>query len=220
MKISKLDFYGNPNIGLYAYATDKYCLLGHGISQKYAAELERILQVPVYRTNIAGMSLIGVMITGNKNCLLVPKIVFDEELKQLENLGIKYKIVGEDLTALGNNILCNDNGAVINYEYSETAMSEIRKALGVETVKAKINSLGIVGSAAAMNSKAGIVHPEISQEELKLIEKTLGIKFQRTTVNFGNPFVSSGIIMNSNGLLMGDPTTTIEVMQIQETFME
>ncbi|MCX6709716.1 MAG: translation initiation factor IF-6 [Candidatus Woesearchaeota archaeon] len=218
IRISKLSMYGNPNIGLYCYATDRYCLVGRVVSDKFASEIGKILGVPVHRINIAGISLIGDLIAGNDRCLLVPKIVFDDELSELDRLGIKYRVVGGDLTALGNNMLANNNGAVISSEYSDEETLEIEEALGVKVLRAKIGQMTIVGSSAIMNATSGVINPNISPAEKSLFEDTLKVKFYRSTVNFGNPFVKSGMILNSKGLILGDPTTTIELMQIQEAF--
>jgi len=220
MKIAKLSFYGNPNIGLYAYATDRYCLVGRGVADRFISDIEKHLGVPVHRVNIAGTSLIGALVAGNSRCLLLPKIVFDDEIKELEAFGITCRVLNTDLTALGNNIVCNDRGAIISAEYSDDEKKAIEEALGVPAAKMKIGGVDVVGSSVAANQRAGLIHIGASGEEKREVEKMLGISLERTTVNFGNPYVSSGLILNSKGLIMGEPTTTIEVMQIQDAFME
>ncbi len=39
--------HGNPNIGLYGYCTDKYCIVGRDINKEKQAEIKKILRVPV-----------------------------------------------------------------------------------------------------------------------------------------------------------------------------
>jgi translation initiation factor 6 len=220
MKIAKISFYGNPNVGLYAYATDKYCLVGRGVEDKFASEIEKNLCVPVHRINIAGTSLIGALLAGNSKCLLVPKIAFPEEIAELTKLGINCKILESDQTALGNNIACNDKGAIISPEYSKEEQEFIEESLGVQSVKMNIGMVDVTGSTVVVNSKAGLIHIYASDSEKKEAERVLGVSLERTTVNFGNPYLRSGIILNSNGLIMGEPTTTVEVMQIQDAFRE
>ncbi|MEM0231434.1 MAG: translation initiation factor IF-6 [Candidatus Woesearchaeota archaeon] len=220
MKIAKMSFYGNPNIGLYAYANDRFCLLGRDVPRQYEEQIAKYLGVPVYRINIAGTSLIGALIAGNEHCILVPKIAFEEELRELTKLGINFKVFDSDLTALGNNIACNNRGAVVSDEYSQRETELISELLNVKAVRMSIAKSKAVGSSIISNSKAGLINPEASESEKKTAENILGVHLERTTINFGNPFVSSGVILNSRGLIMGDPTTTIEVMQVQDAFQE
>ena len=82
-------FQSNPNVGLYAYSSDNICLVGHMVPQKLHAKISDILRVPVYQLNIAGTSLLGVFCSGNSRCLLLPPIVFNEELKVLAEKTLK-----------------------------------------------------------------------------------------------------------------------------------
>ena len=65
---------GNPNVGLYGYANDQYCLLGTEVPSKTAKKIEKVLKVPTHRISMCGTSLVGVFVTGNNKCLLVPEI--------------------------------------------------------------------------------------------------------------------------------------------------
>ena len=80
----KISFNGNPNIGLYGFATDSYCLMPIHLSSKIIAQIKHALDVPVYQVSIAGTDLLGALCSGNSDLLLVPEIIRDEEIKQLE----------------------------------------------------------------------------------------------------------------------------------------
>lgn len=198
------DFNGNPNLGLYAFATDSYCLVGRGLPEAELAEIKKTLNVPVHVISICGTSMTGVFLAGNSNKLLVPSIAFEEELKQLDELNIDYEIIHTKLTALGNNILCNDAGAIVNPEFEERVIDEIKEKLGVPVITSMISELEIVGSLAVLNSRGFcLVHDGIKDFEKKLLEKHLKVKCRDGTVNMGSPYVNSGIIVNKNGFAIG-----------------
>lgn len=205
---------GNPNVGLYGYCNDKYCLLGLDVSRKKAREIEKILKVPVHRLNIAGTSLVGVFCAGNNSCLLLPNIVFEDELKQLDKLKIKYKVIDTKLTALGNNVLCNDNGAFVNPNFSAVQKKKIRQALNVKVVPGQIAELDTTGSLGILNEKGCLLHRDTHQRTIKFLEGLLKIKCDTGSVNLGNPFVSSGVLCNSNGFVVGNQSGGPEISHI------
>jgi translation initiation factor 6 len=201
--VATMAFDNNPNIGLYAFATDEYCLIGHDIPEKFIPEMEEVLDVPVHRVNIAGTSLIGVFCTGNKNKLLVPHIIQPDEIKELEKLKINFEIIESKITALGNNITTNDTGAVVSTEFPDAVVEVIAKALAVPTKKGKVSELDNVGSCLVVNNEGGLVHRGIKSFELKFLENLFHCEILDGTVNMGNPYVKSGIISNSHGFIIG-----------------
>ena len=216
MHFIKTSFNGNPNIGLYAYATDEYCLIGEHIQKEKLHLIEKVLKVPIHQLSMCGTSLIGVFCAGNKNTLLVPELAFDNELKHLDHLGIKYKVLTTRHTALGNNIVANENGCLVSTEFSADNKKRIRQSLGVPLRPGKIASQPTVGSAAILSKRGCLVHRDITDAELKYAENILGVKCHPATVNMGNPHVKSGLIMNSNGFIIGSLSGSPEIMFIEE----
>ena len=215
MKTFRTNFNGNPNVGLYGYCTDKYCLLGHVVSDEKVADVEKALKVPVHRVTMCGTSLVGVFVTGNSKTLLVPEIAFENELAKLEELGIKYTVVKANATAFGNNILCNDDGCVVNAEFTEEQKKKIQEALGVPIETGTIAGLDIVGSVAVLNGKGGLIHRDVEDDEKAKIEKVLGIKFAHSTINMGSPHLRSGILCNDNGMVVGDASGGPELVEAE-----
>jgi translation initiation factor 6 len=216
MKLFKTNFQGNPNVGLYAFCTDSYCLVAPEFTKKQVATFEKVLGVPVHQIRISNTSLLGALLSGNSSMLLVPDIVHKDELKELDKLDIPYTIVPGKLTALGNNILCNDTGAVVNVDYSPADRKRISEALGVPVVATYISDAEVCGSCAVLNKDVVVLHAFSEKKHVEVVEKCLGIKSVPGTVNFGSPYVGSGVFANSNGMIVGDKSTALEIENIYE----
>ncbi|MGM5485153.1 MAG: translation initiation factor IF-6 [Nanobdellota archaeon] len=222
MHLLRTNISGNPNVGLYGYATDDFCLLGREVPEELSEEISKILDVPVYRLNLAGTSLLGVFLTGNSSSLLVPSIAFPNEIKKLEEIGSKHsfsvKVIDTELTALGNNMFCNDSGCMISPDFDEKAGKQISEALGMEVKRGKVASLPTIGSLVSFNSKGCAVHRDAEQFEVDFVKEVLGIESETSTVNMGNPFVRSGILVNDKGLIVGDASGGPEVNHLDHVF--
>jgi len=216
MHVLKMDFNGNPNVGLYAYANDEFCLVGKDISVESAKKISKVLGVPVHRITMCGTSLIGVFVAGNSRCILVPSIAFEEELAVLDKLKIKYKVFETKLTALGNNILVNDKGCIVNPEFSKEERAVISEALGVDAKKGRISGLDIVGACATYNDKGIVIHRDVVSKEADVISQELGLECTNGTVNMGSPYVSSGLIANSKGFVVGELSSGPEIQFVDE----
>ncbi|MBT3720732.1 translation initiation factor IF-6 [archaeon] len=202
MHILKTDYNGNPNIGLFCYATDKYCLVPVSMQEKEVEKIKEALDVPAHRIKVAGTDLLGVFFSGNEEILFVPKIMFDKELKVLDELKIKYQVIDSDLTALGNNMVVANDSCILNPDFEDNVIKKISKIF--KTKKGQISGLNIVGSLAKGNKTHMVVSSEIEESELKFLKDNLKLEITKATVNFGSPYVSSGIVCNSNGFLVGD----------------
>ena len=215
----KLDINGDPNIGLYGVATDKFCLLGKSVPEKLAKKIEAVLKVPVYQIKLYGTDLIGIFAVANSNCVLIPDIIFEKELAELKKLPIKFELIKTEKTALNNNILCNDKIAFASKEYTKEEVEKIKQALGVKVVQMPIAGTNLPGSCSILTSKGAIFNPNIKPSEIKQIEAELGFEIGLGTINLGNNFVASGLIANSNGFIVGSLTSGFEIMRIDEALI-
>jgi translation initiation factor 6 len=186
------------------------------VPAKKAKELERILNVPVHQITMCGTSLVGAFVTGNSKTLLVPEIAFDYELAQLEKLGIDYTVIQAKLTALGNNLLCNDKGCLANPDFSADQKKSIRQALGTSLKPGKIAGLNTVGSLGALNSNGCVVHRDITRAETRFVEDLLGIRCFPSTINLSSPYIRSGLLCNDHGFIVGDASGGPEITNIDE----
>ena len=216
-KFLKAKFYGDPNVGMYGFATDDYCLLGLEPNKKLLAKIETTLDTKIKVATVAGTELIGLFVAGNKNGILLPHIVEDYEIKKLKALGLNIEVIASRETALGNLILCNDKGCLIS-EKLRRFKKKISDVLDCEVETGKVAGLEIIGSAALANNIGCLCHMEAEEREMKKIEEILKVKVDVGTVGYGSPFIRSGIIVNSKGVLFSELSTGPEMGRYEEVF--
>ena len=221
MTLNKLSIHGNVNIGIYIFANDTFAIVPKGTDRKIIDIIAETLNVDVIEARISDLSIIGVMVAGNNNGLILPRIIKESEIHDLKKALAKYDIniaiVESKYTAMGNLILANDNAAVVYPGFEEEALNTIKETLGVETiVKKYIAGIPVVGSVGVITNKGGILHPGTSDSELDELEKIFKVPLMTGTVNFGVVFLRSGLVANTHGVLVGENTTGPEIVRIQE----
>jgi len=60
--------------------------------------------------------------------------------------------------------------------------------------------------------------PETDEEDIKNFSNVLGVNIEPATINGGIPFVSSGILANSNAVVVGNLTNGPEIMMLTRAF--
>ena len=215
MPVSKRNLMKNPNIGLYLFATEKICLAPDYIREKDAKEIADILDVEVIKTRIAGTSLIGVFVAGNSNGIIVPWIARESEVEALKEIGINVLVVKDRVTALGNLVAANDKGVLVSEAVSMRAAIEIEKFLGVKMERMNIAGIEVVGAATVATNKGFLTHPSAQPDEVAKLTSLFEVPGDTTTVNFGDPFVRTGIVANSKGVLVGEDTSPVELLKIE-----
>ncbi len=208
-RILKTDFEGDENLGLIGSATDSYCILGIKPKKKFS-----IVKVPVYRCSAMRTGLVGIFISGNSSGIIAPSMLEKEEIDELKKI-TKTLVIDTEYTALGNLILMNDNGIVLSpmiRKYKKKIEAFFRLPCAVT----KIANTGVVGSAAIATNKGCLVHPNIKEKEKDILEQTLKVPVDIGTVAFGSPFLGSGIVANSFGLIVSETTSGPELGRIVE----
>ncbi len=211
--ILKTSFHNNPNIGLYGFATDSYCLLPLDIKKELVENIKEVLKVPVYQLTIFNSDLLGVFCNGNNEILLIPNLTTKHEINTLEKLKINFKIINTKFTALGNNLLIKDKICLTNQNLEKDAKEQLEK-IGFKIEEGKIVGISTVGSCAVLTKKGCLLNLNASQQDIKKIENLFKLEPDIGTVNMGNPYVHSGIIANSNGYIIGAQTSGPEIMRI------
>ncbi|HEU97506.1 MAG: translation initiation factor IF-6 [Fervidicoccaceae archaeon] len=217
MNISKLNIYRNPNIGVFLFANNKIALIPPNVSKATKKTIAETLQVDPIETTIAGMHIIGVLVTGNDSCILVPDIIKQEELDELKETiegSMKVEVITTRHTALGNLISTNNKAAYISKSFEVTVEELITKGLGIPVYRRAYLGLPIIGSMIVANDRVAFVHPMIPEQELITISNELKVTPVHATVNEGVGFIKIGIVMNNSGILIGGSTTGPELVNI------
>ncbi|NOQ55683.1 MAG: translation initiation factor IF-6 [Nanohaloarchaea archaeon] len=219
MRVLKTTLNGDPNVGLYGMATDRFAIISDQKADR--DEISEALGVPVIVTRLARTDLTGIFIAANSNGVLLPDIIEKKELETITDgikkisKDIKVKVIATTNTALGNLIICNDRAAVIS------TLLEDQKDLIAETLKVPVTvsdlmDLSIIGSICISTNRGFLMNMHAEKEDFELVEKNIKVEGDIGTVNFGGPFIRSGLIANSNGYLVGNQTTGPEISRIDE----
>jgi len=216
-------FENSNDIGVYSKLTNSYCLVGIGASENFYSTFENELGgvIPVVHSNIANTKLVGALVTGNKNGLLVPNTILENELQHLRNSlpeTVRIRKVDDKISALGNCIACNDYVALIHPEFDKETEEIIADVLGVEVFKTTIANNPLVGTYSSFNNLGGMVHPMTSVEEYEEIANLMQIPISAGTVNRGSELLGSGIVVNDWLGFCGYETTAAEVNNIEKIF--
>lgn len=209
MKFSTLNFENNPNVGLFAFATDKFCIVNSLFRKRDANLVHKVLKVPVYDASVLRTGFAGMFISGNSKGAIVSNELHEDEIGRIEG-SVDVLVLDTRQTAIGNLMLANDRGCVISKELADHR-KEISRFLGVDVRVGTIAGLDLVGSLAVCNSKGCIANKSISEKERKAIESVLGVPVLLSSVNFGNQWIRSGLVANSNGFIAGDRTSGPEL---------
>jgi translation initiation factor 6 len=206
---------GSPYLGVYLRAGEERALAPTGVPRNVARDLEGVLGVRVVRTHILDTDVVGAFVAMNSHGLVVGEELSDEELDALDGVG-PVTVVRHRQNAMGNNVLANDRGALVHPELSAEAVERIGHALDVPARRGTLAGLGTVGMAGIATNKGVVVHPRTTEGEAEVVRDLLGVDVHRSTANFGVPIVGACLIANSRGMIVGRPTTPVEIVHLQE----
>jgi len=88
--------------------------------------------------------------------------------------------------------------------------------LGKRVIRKGLGKTHVPGSLVVINMEKAAISEALSEKEEKLIEKMFEVETNRITVNMGNPFISAGIIVNKNGLIIGSMSGGAEMAMIEQ----
>jgi translation initiation factor 6 len=216
--IRRMDMNGNPNLGVAISATDEIAIVPPKTSDPMLDLIKKCLGVAVVKTPVSGSNLAGALAVGNLHGFVVSKYAFDSEIERIKEFDVEVEKIPDKLTAVGNIIVANDSGAVVNPLLSDESLGIIGDVLDVEVERGSIAKFKITGSVAAATNKGVLAHPFTTQEELEFLENVLKTPADIGTVNNGIMLVGACTVANSNGVLVGLSTTGPEMSRIEEAF--
>jgi len=219
LDIIKYDVYSGPNIGIFTNVNDKFVFVPNGFAKTKAENLANYLQAEYIMTPIANTRLLGVMMVLNNHGILLPRTSSPQEIAYLEkSTGLNVKILDTKHNALGNLIAVNDKGGIISPLIEKEFIKEIEDVLDIEVIQKRVAGYDQVGAVMETNNFGAVIHPEADEEDIKKFSNVLGVNVEPATINGGVPFVSSGILANSNAIVVGNLTNGPEIMMLTRAF--
>ena len=219
MDIIKYDVYSGPNIGVFTSVNDKFVFVPNGFAKTKAENLAHYLQTECIMTPVANTRLLGILMVLNNHGILLPRTSSPEEIANLQkSTGLNVKILDTKHNALGNLICVNDKGGIVSPLMEKEFIKEIEDVLDIEVMQKRVAGFDQVGAVMESNNLGGVVHPEADEEDIKNFSNVLGVNIEHATINGGIPFVSSGILANSNAVVVGNLTNGPEIMMLTRAF--
>ncbi len=217
MVVFRARVFGSYNLGVYLKAAGPYLLAPPGSSSVLQEEAAGI-GLRTFETSVYDSRMLGIFLAGNSRALLVPPIVSEMELRSLrEGLDLEVHVLPSvRLTALGNDIVANDYGALVHPLFSDDEVDLIGKFLGVKAVKGRIGGVPVVGSLVVANNRGCLIAPSADDAELRGASEVLGVQCARGTVNDGIGYIRLGLVASDSGALVGYPTTPMEIENLAE----
>jgi translation initiation factor 6 len=187
------------------------------MSEKSLDTIEKTFNLPLVQATVATLDAVGLVAVATSNGILVPYTIADEELAQLKSTSeVTVDWLDDKMTALGNIIIANDNGAMCHPDFDLKARQKISDTLGVEVVPGSLAKLPIVGSNTIATNQGAIVHPMATSGEIELLAQLLKVPIEVGTVNRGSPYTSLGVLANVDSMIAGTETTGVELAHISQ----
>jgi translation initiation factor 6 len=209
------DVFGNASIGVYALVNDRIAIIPPQVPESKRQKVEEWLKVKVVATTVGKSLVTGALACSNSNGLILSSIAQEDEIEAIKSASdLNVTVMDTKRTAYGNMVLANDKGAVADPRLEQGTVNKIADTLGVEVVTGEIAGLPYVGSLAAATNKGVLAHPLLKDGERKVLEDVLKVPVDVGTVNCGIPYVSTGLLGNSRGAMVGLLTTGPEMFII------
>ena len=219
MDIIKYDIYRGPNIGIFTSVNDKFVFVPNGFAKTKAENLAQYLQTECITTPVANTRLLGVLMVLNNHGILLPRTSSPEEIANLrKQTDLNVKILDTKYNALGNLICVNDKGGIVSPVIEKEYIKEIEDVLDIEVMQKKVAGYYQVGAVMQANNLGCVIHPETDEEDMKKFSGILGVNIEHSTINGGTPFVSSGMLVNNNAIVVGNLTNGPEIMMLTRAF--
>ncbi len=206
----------NLNIGVYSKANDNIAIIPKNSTTGFSKTFEEALEVKVYKMSICGTSLLGTMVAMNNSGILLPRNAYASEVSKFKGLGIEVGVLDDRLTALGNLMLLNDNGAMVSPRFSADSIRVIEDVLGVDVEKGEIGDFRTIGSVGVATNRGALLHPMVREEDVSRVGEVLKVDVDVGTVNRGVGFLRTGIVPNTKGAVIGEITTGPEIARIED----
>ncbi len=201
-------------MGVYAAANDDLLVAGPEVPPRTAKSMAEALGVRLVQTTIGGSGVVGSLVAMNSHGVVVTALADPGEIARLKPA--RVGVLEDRLNAAGNNILCNDFGALVHPGFGPESAATISEVLGVPVVRGTVAGIRTVGSAAVATNKGVLCHPHARPEETTALAAALRVPVATTTANYGTAQIGACLVANTRGAIVGSRTTPIEMGRIEE----
>ncbi len=209
--LTKYAVESQPYIGVFSVGSEEVTIIPHIDESVF----EEALETPVVKTNLGGTRVNGSLMCANSNGGIVSDIVEEREIESILDY-FDVTMVDDKLNAIGNNVLVNDHGALIHPNLKKSTENAVADELEVEVKRGTIAGIKMVGSVAVATNKGVLCHPHLEDEEKEKLEEIFEVPVSKGTANHGSGWIGTCMIANSNGAVIGDKTTPIEMGRIED----
>lgn len=209
------DINGSPYIGVYCAASEDIAVVAETTDPKVVKELSQTLGVKIVRSTIAGGTIVGSLVAMNSYGVIVTNFAEQHEVARFPK-GLRIAKMEEKFNAAGNNILVNDEAALVNPGVSDKTVRRLQDVLGVEVQRGKLAGIETVGSVGIATAKGLVCHPRTTEEELKWLSGLFKVPATVATLNYGTPYLGACAVANSKGAYVGSKSTPIELGRLED----
>lgn len=206
---------GNPFIGVYCVANEELSLVPLDCQDSLVDDIKTCLEVEVIRTSLASSTILGTLMAMNSYGAVTSDMVSLSELRPLRGK-LRFRRVKDRVNAFGNNILVNDNAALVNPDLDNASIRTIADILNVEVVKGSVAGYNTVGSVCTVTNKGLLCHPLATKEEQDMLKSLFKVPVAVGTLNYGSRTVGASILANTKGAAVGSKTTPIEMGRVED----
>jgi translation initiation factor 6 len=210
-------FAGDTNIGVFCRVLDDIAIIPAEAPDTFKEAVRAALDIDLVETFVQGSSIIGSLLVGNRNGMVVSGLANKDEVGLLSQYREVMLLTGT-MNAAGNVILVNDKVAIIHPEMEKEKAQEIGEFLGVDVLQKSLGGIKTVGMAGAATSKGVIVPPRSTEQEIARIEEFCGVPVGTGTINMGSGLIGTGLLVNARGYLAGAQTSGFELGRIEDVF--
>lgn len=168
------------------------------------------------RTNLQGVSVLGVFARSTEEFVLVPGEADNEFIQTIENaLSVTAIPTSVDGSSVIGSLSCgNSSGFLISERINESELARIRKYVPAQRLKGIYTA---AGNNILLNDSAALVNPNLSDKMVDEIGKFLGVDVYRGTVGGLKTVGMAGCVTNK-GVLVHPRSSRFELDCLGEIF--
>jgi translation initiation factor 6 len=138
---------GDPHIGVFTRIFDDIAVVPPETPEEVIRAYEEAFKVEIVKTTLQRSPMIGSVLTGNRNGLVITGLATEEE-KDLLSGYHDLMLLEEGMNAAGNIILVNDKFAAVHPEMDDELIDALSDFLKVPVTPLTIGGIKTVGMAA------------------------------------------------------------------------